>query len=117
MLRDWATHALDRAGIPWRIAYTSTTVTGLEAAVRAGIAVGVFREATISKRLRILGAKEGLPRAARIRGLAGHRAAAGAQGDRAARGVPDPPIAQVAALNGAPAEQPPALSALALGRD
>lgn len=61
MLRDWATHALDRAGIPWRIAYTSTTVTGLEAAVRAGIAAGVFREATISKRLRILGAKEGLP--------------------------------------------------------
>lgn len=40
MLRDWATHALDRAGIPWRIAYTSTSVTGLEAAVRAGIAVG-----------------------------------------------------------------------------
>ncbi|MGJ7557098.1 LysR substrate-binding domain-containing protein [Variovorax sp. RB3P1] len=61
MLRDWATHALDRAGIPWRIAYTSTSVTGLEAAVRAGIAVGVFREATISKRLKILGAKEGMP--------------------------------------------------------
>lgn len=61
MLRDWATRALDRAGIPWRIAYTSTSVTGLEAAVRAGIAVGVFREATISKRLKILGAKEGMP--------------------------------------------------------
>ena len=61
MLRDWATNALDRAGIPWRIAYTSTSVTGLEAAVRAGIAVGVFREATISKRLKILGPKEGLP--------------------------------------------------------
>lgn len=61
MLRDWATHALDRAGIPWRIAYTSTSVTGLEAAVRAGIAVGVFREATISKRLKILGVKEGMP--------------------------------------------------------
>jgi len=61
MLRDWATRALDRAGIPWRVAYTSTSVTGLEAAVRAGLAVGVFREATISKRLRILGAREGMP--------------------------------------------------------
>lgn len=61
MLRDWATHALDRAGIAWRIAYTSTTVTGLEAAVRAGIAIGVFREATISKRLKVLGGREGMP--------------------------------------------------------
>jgi len=61
MLRDWATHALDQAGIPWRIAYTSTTVTGLEAAVRAGIAIGVFREATISQRLKVLGAREGMP--------------------------------------------------------
>ncbi|WP_234196638.1 LysR substrate-binding domain-containing protein [Pseudacidovorax sp. NFM-22] len=61
MLREWATHALDRAGIAWRIAYTSTTVTGLEAAVRAGIAIGVFREATISKRLKVLGGREGMP--------------------------------------------------------
>ncbi|MDQ0074633.1 DNA-binding transcriptional LysR family regulator [Variovorax boronicumulans] len=61
MLRNWATRALDRAGIPWRVAYTSSSATGLEAAVRAGIAVGVFREATISKRLKILGPKEGLP--------------------------------------------------------
>jgi DNA-binding transcriptional LysR family regulator len=61
MLRNWATHALDRAGIPWRVAYTSSSATGLEAAVRAGIAVGVFREATISKRLKILGAKDGMP--------------------------------------------------------
>jgi len=29
--------------------------------VRAGLAVGVFREVTISKRLRILGAREGMP--------------------------------------------------------
>lgn len=61
ILREWATKALDRAGISWRIAYTSTTNAGLEAAVRAGLAVGVFRDATISKRLRILGSKEGLP--------------------------------------------------------
>lgn len=61
ILREWATQSLDRAGISWRIAYSSTTNTGLEAAVRAGLAVGVFRDATISKRLRILGSKEGLP--------------------------------------------------------
>jgi DNA-binding transcriptional LysR family regulator len=61
MLRQWATNALDRAGIPWRIAYTNTSVGGLEAAVRAGLAVALFREDTISKRLRILGARDGMP--------------------------------------------------------
>ena len=61
LFRRWATHALDQAGIPWRIAYTSSSVAGLESAVRAGIAVAVFKEDTISKRLMILGKKDGLP--------------------------------------------------------
>lgn len=59
--RQWSTHALDREGIPWRVAYTSSSAAGLEAAVRAGLAVAVFSEATISKRLKILGPKDGLP--------------------------------------------------------
>lgn len=61
LFRQWATNALDRAGIPWRVVYTNASVIGLESAVRAGIAVAVFREDTISKRLRILGAKDGMP--------------------------------------------------------
>lgn len=61
LLRRWATGALDQAGIPWRVAYTSTAVSGLEAAVRAGIAVAVFREDTISRRLKILGPEDGMP--------------------------------------------------------
>lgn len=61
LFRRWATNALDRAGIPWRVAYTSTSVAGLEAAARAGLAVAVFSETTISKRLKILGTKDGMP--------------------------------------------------------
>ena len=36
-----ATTALDRARIPWRLVYTTSSVTGLIAAVRAGMAVTV----------------------------------------------------------------------------
>lgn len=61
LFRKWATAALDRAGITWRVAFTSSSVIGLEAAVRSGIAVGVFREDTISKRLKIVGARDGMP--------------------------------------------------------
>lgn len=61
MLRRWAIHALDQADIAWRVAYTSSAVSGIEAAVRAGIAVAVFREDTISRRLKILGPEDGMP--------------------------------------------------------
>ncbi|NML47585.1 LysR family transcriptional regulator [Ramlibacter sp. G-1-2-2] len=61
VLRRWATAALDQAGIPWRIAYTSTSAAGLESAVRAGLAIGAFTEATLSNRLRALGPEDGMP--------------------------------------------------------
>jgi DNA-binding transcriptional LysR family regulator len=61
VFRRWATSALEHAGIPWRIAYTSTSASGLESAVRAGLAVGVFSEATLSNRLQVLGPGDGLP--------------------------------------------------------
>ncbi|MDO9404402.1 MAG: LysR substrate-binding domain-containing protein [Polaromonas sp.] len=61
LFRRWATTALDRCGIPWRVAYTSSSVGGLESAVRAGLAVAVFSEETISKRLKILGPRDGMP--------------------------------------------------------
>lgn len=61
VFRRWATSALDQAGIPWRIAYTSTSASGLESAVRAGLAIGAFSEATLSNRLRVLGPEDGLP--------------------------------------------------------
>ena len=61
VFRRWATNSLDRAGIPWRVAYTSSTGAGVESAVRAGLAVAVFSEITISKRLKILGPRDGMP--------------------------------------------------------
>jgi DNA-binding transcriptional LysR family regulator len=40
--RKRATQALDRAGRPWRIAYTSTSLAGAQAAVRAGLGLTVL---------------------------------------------------------------------------
>ncbi|WP_273691922.1 LysR substrate-binding domain-containing protein [Ketogulonicigenium vulgare] len=39
MFRDRAIAALDAAGIPWRLAFTSTSLTGIWAAVEAGIGI------------------------------------------------------------------------------
>ncbi|MFP3605881.1 LysR substrate-binding domain-containing protein [Paraburkholderia sp. SIMBA_053] len=66
LLRAWGTRALDNAGIPWRMAYCSSSVAALEASVKAGLAVGIFNEHTINKRLRVLGAKDGLPPLPRV---------------------------------------------------
>jgi DNA-binding transcriptional LysR family regulator len=61
LFRRWAIQALDAAGVRWRMTYCSSSVGALEASVKAGLAVGIFNEHTISRRLRILGAKDGLP--------------------------------------------------------
>lgn len=41
LMRSAATNALDRAGIPWRIAFTSRSLNGIWAAVSAGLGVTV----------------------------------------------------------------------------
>jgi DNA-binding transcriptional LysR family regulator len=45
LMRTAATTALDRAGIPWRIAFTSASLAGIWAAVAAGLGVGMRTEA------------------------------------------------------------------------
>ncbi|WP_337263843.1 MULTISPECIES: LysR substrate-binding domain-containing protein [unclassified Serratia (in: enterobacteria)] len=45
MMRSAATNALDRAGIPWRIAFTSRSLNGIWAAVSAGLGVTVRTDA------------------------------------------------------------------------
>ncbi|HHB1428168.1 LysR substrate-binding domain-containing protein [Serratia odorifera] len=45
LMRSAATQALDRAGIPWRIAFTSRSLNGIWAAVSAGLGVTVRTEA------------------------------------------------------------------------
>lgn len=60
-VRAWALAALDGAGIPWREACSCGSLVALETAIRSGLGVGIFVAHTISNRLRILGAAEGLP--------------------------------------------------------
>ena len=61
LFREWALRALDRAGIHWRICFTSTSIAAVEAAAAAGIAVAVVKEGTATDGLRFLDASDGLP--------------------------------------------------------
>ncbi|HYZ34438.1 MAG TPA: LysR substrate-binding domain-containing protein [Crenalkalicoccus sp.] len=56
-----ATAALDAAGIPWRMAYTSTSQAGTLAPTLAGLAVTVGLPGPLPPGLRMLGPAEGLP--------------------------------------------------------
>ena len=55
------TAALDRAGIPWRLAVTSPSLAGLWAAVEAGLGVIVRTEASMPPHLKGVGRMAGLP--------------------------------------------------------
>jgi len=61
VFRERAIAALEAAGIPWRIAYTSASLSGISAAVRAGLAVTVLTPSMLGPDLRVLGREEGLP--------------------------------------------------------
>lgn len=65
-----ATAALDAAGLPWRIAFTSPSLAGVWAAVGAGLGVAVRTRAGLPARLQML---KGLPKLPAI-DLALHRA-------------------------------------------
>lgn len=58
---QWAAAALDGAGRPWRCAYVSAAVGTLQRAVEEGLAVGVFKASTMTRRLRRLTPEEGFP--------------------------------------------------------
>lgn len=59
--RTRMTQALSKAGIPWRIACTSSSLAALQAAVSAGLGLTVLSRHTIPPGLAILGADVGLP--------------------------------------------------------
>lgn len=61
LFRRWATRSLEDAGRPWRCAYVSQSYYALEAAVRAGLAVSVFKRSTLAPDLRRLSAAQGFP--------------------------------------------------------
>ncbi|GKX55938.1 LysR family transcriptional regulator [Leminorella grimontii] len=60
--RNMAINHLDQAGIPWRIAYVATTLSGARAAVVAGLGVMARSIELLGDDLRVLGEAEGLPR-------------------------------------------------------
>lgn len=59
--RKLAMERLDAAGRDWRVAYSSTSVTGVQAAALTGLAVAVLARSTLVRGLRPLGPDEGLP--------------------------------------------------------
>lgn len=76
LLRSAAIAALDRAGMPWRIAFTSASLAGTWAAVAAGLGVSVRTPLGLPGRVRALAAGEaGLPALPTL-GLGLHRAEA-----------------------------------------
>jgi DNA-binding transcriptional LysR family regulator len=58
-LKDLATASLDKAGLPWRIAFTSPSLAGVWAAVNAGLGVTVRTRSSLTTGLQII---ESLPR-------------------------------------------------------
>ena len=59
--RDWALAGLSGLGRPYRIAYTSASISGVLAAVTAGLAVTVLGRSGLPAGVRPLGAAEGFP--------------------------------------------------------
>ncbi|NMJ43941.1 LysR family transcriptional regulator [Roseomonas sp. JC162] len=56
-----AVKALDEAGLPWRVAYTSTSQAGTLAPALAGLAVTIGLPGPLPAGLRFLGAEDGMP--------------------------------------------------------
>lgn len=61
IFRGHATRALDAIGRPWRIAYSSQSITGIYAAVETGLAVGTILPSNIRPGLVVLGEAEDFP--------------------------------------------------------
>jgi len=59
--REAAMQALDGAGRRWRMAYNSTSVHGVRAAVAAGVAVAALPRSTVERGMHLLGPEDGLP--------------------------------------------------------
>jgi DNA-binding transcriptional LysR family regulator len=62
LFRRWGTRALEDAGRTWRCAYVSPSSSALLAAVRAGLAVSIFRRSTLAADLRSLSPAHGFPK-------------------------------------------------------
>jgi DNA-binding transcriptional LysR family regulator len=59
LYRERAIHALERQKQPWRIAYTSGSLTGILAAVSSGLAVTLLARSAVPPTLRVLNGRPG----------------------------------------------------------
>jgi DNA-binding transcriptional LysR family regulator len=59
LYRTRAIHALETAGRSWHMAYTSSSLAGIQAAVAAGLGLSILSEIAIQADHRVLTAKEG----------------------------------------------------------
>ena len=59
LYRSRAIHALEAAGRSWHMAYTSSSLAGIQAAVAAGMGLSILAEIAIQADHRVLTAKEG----------------------------------------------------------
>ncbi|MFG1427370.1 LysR substrate-binding domain-containing protein [Roseixanthobacter glucoisosaccharinicivorans] len=59
--RNRAIHALEAAGLAWRIAYESPNLMGLQAALAGGLGIALLERRSLTTTHRLLGAAEGLP--------------------------------------------------------
>ena len=59
--RDVAIQALEDAGQPYRIVFSSESTAGIKAAIATGLAVGVLVRSTLESSMLVLGREHGLP--------------------------------------------------------
>jgi DNA-binding transcriptional LysR family regulator len=59
LYRAGAIHAIESAGRAWHMAYTSSSLAGIQAAVAAGLGLGILSEIAIQPAHRVLTAKDG----------------------------------------------------------
>ncbi len=59
LYRTRAIHAIESAGRPWHMAYTSSSLSGIQAAVAAGLGLSILSEMAIQSDHRVLTAKDG----------------------------------------------------------
>lgn len=59
--RNRVLQTLGRLKLPWRVAYTSSSYSGIVAAVRAGLGVTLLAGSTVPEGVRALGERDGFP--------------------------------------------------------
>lgn len=60
--RDMAIEALENAGQPYRVVFSSESVAGIKAAIATGLAVGVLARSTVESSMHVFDEQHGFPR-------------------------------------------------------